>query len=114
MTSEPSHRIEVIYPDEQDLALASAIGGLSGAATVRPARHALPSIVIAVHPGAEREALALLARLEGELRCDLAAAGVCLWIGALPRPAFFELPHYAGKVRMLLERTAAEPLGAAM
>jgi hypothetical protein len=110
MTPELSRRIEVIYPDEQDLPLASRIGGLSPAAIVRPAHHALPSIVIAVHRGAEREALELLTLLDGELRCELAAAGVCLWIGALPRPAFFELPHYADKAQRLLERSADGPL----
>jgi hypothetical protein len=117
MRPELSHRIEVVYADEQDLALATAIGELCRAAelpaTVRPVRHALPAMVIAIHPGAERDGLALLARLEGALDCELAAAGVCLWIGALPRPAFFELPHYAARARALLERAAAGPLCAA-
>jgi len=118
MTSGLSHRIEVVYADEQDLALATAIGDLCRAAAlpaeVRPARHAIPSTVIAIHPGAERDALTLLDRLEGDFHCELAAAGVCLWIGALPRPAFFELPHYAAKARRLLERAAAQPPSAAL
>jgi len=114
MTSGLSHRIEVIYPDEQDLPLASAIGGLCQAAAVRPAKKNLPSIVIAVHPGAERDALRLLDRLDDDFRCEVGAAGVCLWIGALARPAFFELPLYADKARTLLERAAAEPPSAAL
>jgi hypothetical protein len=114
MTSGLSHRIEVIYPDEQDLPLAATIGGLCQAAEVRPAKKNLPSIVIAVHPGAERDALSLLDRLDDDFRCALGAAGVCLWIGALPRPAFFELPLYAEKARTLLERAAAEPSEAAL
>lgn len=113
MATQAGQGIEVVYAHDDDRPLALAIGELCRAASVpvavRPARHALPETVIAVHPGAERDGLALLARLEGELRCELAAAGVCLWIGALPRPAFFELPHYAAKARMLLERAAAGP-----
>lgn len=111
MAAQAGQGIEVVYAHDDDRPLALAIGELCRAAAVavavRPARHALPETVIAIHPGAERDGLALLARLEGELRCELAAAGVCLWIGALPRPAFFELPHYADKARMLLERVTA-------
>jgi hypothetical protein len=110
MRPQLSHRIEVVYADEQDLPLARAIGELCRAANlpaeVRPAGRSLPAMMIAVHPGAERDGLALLDRLAGALECELAAAGVCLWIGALPRPAFFELPHYAAKARALLEQAA--------
>jgi hypothetical protein len=113
MGTQAGKHIEVIYAHEDDRALAVAIGELCRSASlcaeVRPARHALPEMVIAVHPGAERDGLALLSRLESELRCELAAAGVCLWIGGLPGTAFFELPHYASKARMLLERVAAGP-----
>jgi hypothetical protein len=110
MVNEIRKGIEIVYPDADDRQLAMTIGELCRSAAVsaevRPARHALPEMVIAVHPGAEREGLILLTALESELRCELAAAGVCLWIGALPGTAFFELPHYAAKARFLLERVA--------
>lgn len=111
MATQSGKSIEVVYADDSDRALALTIAQLCReadlAAEVRPAQHALPEMVIAVHPGAEREGLALLSLLERDLSCELAAAGVCLWIGGLPGTAFFELPHYAAKARFLLERVAA-------